>query len=69
MAHAGIVVAADVIGVDAMTGQAGLDVSDQFGERRRKSLFFEVGRFDCTSDLMTHFDHNPNVQVKHRVFN
>ena len=67
VAQTGIVVAAEVIGADAMTGQACLYVSHKFGERCREVCLLEISRLDCSTALMTHNDQDSNIEVKHGV--
>ena len=67
VAQTSIVVAAEVIGADAMTGQACLYVSHKFGERCREAFLLEISRLDCSTALMTHNDQDTNIEVKHGV--
>ena len=68
VAQTGIVVAAEVIGTNAMTGKACLYVSNKLGERCREACLLEISRLDCSAALMAHNYQDTNIEVKHGVF-
>ena len=68
VAQTGIVVAAEIICADAMTGQACLYVSHKFGERCREACLLEISRLNCSTALVAHNYLDTNIEVKHGVF-